>query len=77
MSRPLPLLAALLTCTSAYAITIGGGGDAKEVDLSQTFDLSADRATAAKTYIVARGTPEEVVRMGRGHTARYLAAELA
>ena len=27
--------------------------------------------------IVARGTPEEVVRMGRGHTARYLEHELA
>lgn len=26
--------------------------------------------------IVARGTPEEVVRMGRGHTARYLSNEL-
>ncbi|MDX9750277.1 MAG: excinuclease ABC subunit UvrA [Flavobacteriales bacterium] len=27
--------------------------------------------------VVARGTPEEVVFMGRGHTARYLAPELA
>lgn len=31
---------------------------------------------AAGGRIVARGTPEEVVRMGRGHTARYLGPEL-
>jgi len=26
--------------------------------------------------IVARGTPEDIVMMGRGHTARYLEQEL-
>ena len=62
-TRRLPILAALFACTSAYAITIGGGGDAREVDLSQTFDLSADRASSAKTYIVARGTPKGIKRV--------------
>jgi len=62
--RRLPLLAAaLFTCTSTYAITIGGGGDAKEVDLSQTFDIAADRAASAKPYIVARGTPKGIKRV--------------
>jgi hypothetical protein len=62
--RKFPLLvAALFTCTSTYAITIGGGGDAREVDLSQTFDLAADRAASAKTYIVARGTPKGIKRV--------------
>jgi hypothetical protein len=65
--RRLPLLAAaLFTCSSTYAITIGGGGDAKEVDLSQTFDLAADRAAAAKTYVVARGTPKGIKRVAIG-----------
>jgi excinuclease ABC subunit A len=27
--------------------------------------------------IVARGTPEDIVMMGRGHTARYLEPELS
>jgi hypothetical protein len=48
-TRRLPILAARFACTSAYAITIGGGVS-DGVDLSQTFDLSADRASSAKTY---------------------------
>jgi hypothetical protein len=52
------MAAAMVGCTiggTATAITLGGGGDARVVDLSQKFDLQADRATAAKTYVTTAG----------------------
>lgn len=54
----------LLASTAALPITIGGGGDPKPVDLSQTFDLSASPAAAAATYIVANGKPKNVTKVG-------------
>jgi hypothetical protein len=39
----------------AMAITLGSGGDARPVDLTQTFDLAADRAAAAQSYVVTAG----------------------
>jgi len=56
----------LLASTTAFPITLGGGGDAKPVDLSQTFDLSASPAAAAATYIVANGKPKNVTKVGIG-----------
>lgn len=46
---------ATVVSTGAMALKIGGGGDAREIDLSQTYDLAADPATAAQTYIVSTG----------------------
>jgi hypothetical protein len=61
---PALLLTALAAAsTSAFALTIGGGGDPRDVDFSQTFDLAADRAAATETYIVARGTPKGIKRV--------------
>lgn len=53
-----------LMTPGAFAITIGGGGDAREVDLAQTYDFSAAAAATAPTYIVARGTPKGVAKVG-------------
>jgi hypothetical protein len=57
-------LASVLLAPAAPAITLGGGGDPVPVDLSKTFDVAADPATAAKTFIVARGQPKNVTRLG-------------
>lgn len=48
---------ALLCCfaSPSHAITLGGGGDARAVDLSHAYDLSADRTAAAQTYVVTAG----------------------
>lgn len=46
---------AAMAWTGAMALKIGGGGDAKEIDLSQTFDFSVDPAVAAETYVVHTG----------------------
>lgn len=40
--------------TPALAITLGGGGDARPLDPSQTFDFAADPATAAGTYLATQ-----------------------
>jgi len=45
----------MVMSTGAMALKIGGGGDPRKIDLSQTFDFSADPATEAKTYIVTTG----------------------
>lgn len=50
--------ASLFACClslDSQAITLGGGGDARAVDLSQVFDLNADRAASAQTYVVTAG----------------------
>jgi hypothetical protein len=61
----LPALAlGLALTTNAVAITIGGGGDARPLDLGQTFDFSAAPASSAGTYIVATGKPKDVKRVG-------------
>ena len=39
----------------AQAVTLGGGGDARAVDLSKTYDLKADPATEAATYVTTTG----------------------
>lgn len=62
----LALFALVATSTSAFALTIGGGGDPRDVDFSQTFDLAADRAAATESYIVARGTPKGIKRVAIG-----------
>lgn len=58
-------LAGGLAATSALAIkiTIGGGGDARDVDLKAAYDFTADPATTAATYIVPRGTPKNVQKV--------------
>lgn len=58
------VLAAALFAPAAPAITLGGGGDPVPVDLTKTFDAAADPASAAKTFIVARGQPKNVTRIG-------------
>lgn len=52
-----------LASTAALSLTIGGGGDAREVDLGSSYDLSADPATTAPTYIVARGQPKNITKV--------------
>jgi hypothetical protein len=52
-----------LATPAAFGITIGGGGDAREVDLAKAYDLAADPATTAPTYIVARGKPKNVAKV--------------
>jgi hypothetical protein len=49
------LLPFLATAPTAYGITLGSGGDARAVDLGQTFDPNVDRAAAAQTYVVTAG----------------------
>jgi hypothetical protein len=46
---------ATVMSTGAMALKIGGGGDPRKIDLAQTYDFSADPATAAITYIVSTG----------------------
>lgn len=64
-ARAALVLAACLAATPALAvkITIGGGGDAREVDLAKGYDFSADPAATAATYIVPRGTPKNVQKV--------------
>lgn len=52
--RLLCLSAAAALCGPAFAITLGGGGDARALDLSQKFDLTADPAAAAATYVATQ-----------------------
>lgn len=58
-------LAGGLAATTALAIkiTIGGGGDARDVDLKAAYDFNADPASTAATYIVPRGTPKNVQKV--------------
>ncbi len=48
------VLAVLLSSGSAFAITLGGGGDVRPVDLSQTYDLSMAPEAAAATYVATQ-----------------------
>ncbi|MEY2853590.1 MAG: hypothetical protein RL030_722 [Pseudomonadota bacterium] len=49
------ILTLILTLPAAAgAITLGGGGDARPLDPSQTFDFAADPATAAGTYLATQ-----------------------
>jgi hypothetical protein len=59
-------LALGLATQTAFALkmTIGGGGDAREVDLGASYDLAANPATLAQTYIVPRGKPKNVGKIG-------------
>jgi hypothetical protein len=41
-------LSALVCGSPSFAITLGSGGDAKTVDLGQTFDLEADSRRCAR-----------------------------
>lgn len=54
---------ALFASSTALAITIGGGGDAKAVDLAQVYDLAADAKVAAGNYVVSTGKPKDVQRV--------------
>jgi hypothetical protein len=54
---------AMAMTTSASAITLGGGGDARPVDLAQTYDLAADPAASAQTYVVLNGKPKDVKKV--------------
>jgi hypothetical protein len=49
------LLPLLLVSLPAGAITLGGGGDPREVNLAETFDPAVDSATAAQTYMTTEG----------------------
>lgn len=60
----LAMLLVLTGASSAGAITLGSGGDARTVDLAQTFDLAADRHAAAPTYVVTAG-PGKFEKMRR------------
>lgn len=49
------VLTLLLTLpAAAVAMTLGGGGDARPLDPSQTFDFASDPATAAGTYLATQ-----------------------
>lgn len=50
--RALSLLLALPA--TALAVTLGGGGDARPLDPSQTFDFATDPAVAAGTYLATQ-----------------------
>jgi hypothetical protein len=50
------LLLTMLASTPTNALTIGGGGDPVPVDFAATFDLAANPATAATTYVVNAGS---------------------
>ncbi|MCC7258721.1 MAG: hypothetical protein IT486_10170 [Gammaproteobacteria bacterium] len=50
--RLFPIMAALPL--SALAITLGGGGDARPLDPSQTFDFAANPAASAGTYVATQ-----------------------
>ncbi len=52
-----------LMAPAVFGITIGGGGDAREVDLASSYDFSADPASTAATYIVPRGVPKNVAKV--------------
>lgn len=51
----LAVLSALACASIANAVTLGSGGDARTVDLGQTFDLAGDRHAAAQNYVVTAG----------------------
>jgi hypothetical protein len=55
-SAAIGFLLALSGAMSAQAITLGGGGDARAVDLGQTFNAASDPAAEAKTYVVTAGS---------------------
>lgn len=61
--RGAALITAVLMSSGALAITIGGGGDVRPVDLSQTFDLAAAPSAAAQNYIVATGKAKDVKKV--------------
>jgi hypothetical protein len=50
--RTFPLLLALPA--TALAVTLGGGGDARPLDPSQTFDFASNPAEAASTYLATQ-----------------------
>lgn len=53
--RPrLALTLLLASPIAAFAFTLGGGGDARPLDPSQTFDFAADPATVAGTYLATQ-----------------------
>lgn len=53
--RPLITLLALLPLPApALAITLGGGGDPRAVDLAQTFDFDKNPADVAETYVATQ-----------------------
>lgn len=51
--RPLTILLAILPF-SAAAVTLGGGGDPRAVDLSKTFDFAAGAEASAATYVATQ-----------------------
>ena len=54
MRARLCLTLLLATPMAAYAFTLGGGGDARPLDPSQTFDFAANPATVAGTYLATQ-----------------------
>jgi hypothetical protein len=54
MRARLALLSLLTLPVAAGAITLGGGGDARPLDPSQTFDFAADPTAAAGTYLATQ-----------------------
>ena len=54
MRARLALTLLLALPATAVAITLGGGGDARPLDPSQTFDFASDPATSAGTYLATQ-----------------------
>jgi hypothetical protein len=54
MRARLALTLFLTLPATAVAMTLGGGGDARPLDPSQTFDFASDAATAAGTYLATQ-----------------------
>ncbi len=52
--RPVVALLAVLSFPSAFAITLGGGGDPRPLDPSQKFDFAAPAASSAATYVATQ-----------------------
>lgn len=66
--KNLPLIAVGLLALPlpSLAATLGGGGDARALDLSQTYDFAANPAAGAETYVAtqAEGKLKGVKRVG-------------
>ena len=54
MRARLALLSLLTLPVVAGALTLGGGGDARPLDPTQTFDFATDPAAAAGTYLATQ-----------------------
>lgn len=66
MTRPFSALLLAALALPATALTLGGGGDARPLDLSQTYDFAANPADGVGTYVAtqAEGKLKGVARIG-------------